>query len=88
MEAWIEEGTTNACTEASVVASCDAAPVFQPAEHDLDAAAAPVAPLVVPDRLVARSATRDAGLDALGFQGIPEPIGIITAVAEQPLRLV
>jgi len=25
--------------------------------------------------------------DAFGLQGIPEPVGVVTAVAEQPLRL-
>jgi len=67
------------------LASGDAAPILQTAERDLDAAAAPVAALVVSDRLVARSAAQDAGLDALGFQGVPEPIGVITTVAKQPL---
>jgi hypothetical protein len=65
----------------------DAAPVLQAAEHDLDATASPVAPLVVYDRFVARSAARDAGLDAFGFQSVPEPVGVAAAVAEQPLRL-
>src|SRR3546814_589837 len=65
----------------------DAAPVLQAAEHDLDAAAAPVPALVVSDRFVAGFPTWDAGLDALGFQRIPEPVGVIAAVAEQPLRL-
>src|SRR3546814_10406543 len=54
---------------------------------DLDAAAAPVPALVVSDRFVAGFPTWDAGLDALGFQRIPEPVGVIAAVAEQPLRL-
>ena len=39
-------------------------PILQTAEHDLDAAATPVAALVVSDRLVARSAARNAGLDS------------------------
>src|SRR3546814_11553117 len=70
---------------ASVVAGSDAAPVLQAAEHDLDAAAAPVPALVVSDRFVAGFPTWDAGLDALGFQRIPEPVGVIAAGAEQPL---
>ena len=37
----------------AIVAGGDTAPVLEPTEHDLDAAAAPVAALVVPDRLVA-----------------------------------
>lgn len=49
-------------------------------------ATSPIAPLVVSDRLVARSPARDAGLDALGLQGVSEPVGVVAAVAEQPLR--
>ena len=69
----------------AIVAGGDAPPILEAAEHDLDAAAAPVAALVVSDRLVARSAARDAGLDAFGIQGVPEPVCIIAAVTEQPL---
>nr|GFC71591.1 hypothetical protein [Tanacetum cinerariifolium] len=54
---------------AAIVAGGNAPPVFETAKHDLDAAAAPVAALVVSDRLVARSPARDAGLDALGMEG-------------------
>jgi len=54
------------------------------AEDGLDAAATPVAALVVSDWLVARSAARDVGLDAVGFQGILEPIGVIITVAKHP----
>src|SRR3546814_7818917 len=54
---------------------------------DLDAAAAPVPALGGSDRFVAGVPTWDAELDALGFQRIPEPVGVIAAVAEQPLRL-
>ncbi len=61
--------------------------VFEATKHDLDAAAAPIAALVVSDRLVARSATRDAGLDTLGLERVPEPVGVVAAVTEQPLRL-
>ena len=72
---------------AAIVAGCDATPVLETSDHDLDAAATPVPALVVPDRLVAGPATRDAGLDAFGLEGIPEPVGVIASVAEQPLRL-
>jgi len=44
----------------------------------------PVAALVVSDWLVARPAARNAGLDALGFQGVPELIGVIITVAKHP----
>ena len=71
------------CT--SVVSGGDAAPVFQAAEHHLDAAASLVAALVVSDWLIARFSTWDTGLDAFGIQGVPEPVCIIAAVTEQPL---
>jgi len=71
---------------APVIAGGDASPVFEAAEHDLHAAAASVSALVVPDRLVAGPPTWDAGLDAFGLQSVPEPVGIIAAVTEQPLR--
>jgi len=41
---------------------------------------------VVSDRLVAGSTARDAGLNALGMESVPEPVGVIAAVAQQPLR--
>lgn len=44
-----------------MVAGGDAAPVLAAAEHDLDAAAAPVAALVVSDLLVEGWAAWDAG---------------------------
>src|SRR3546814_2869080 len=83
----ISDWSSDVCSSDLVVAGSDAAPVLQAAEHDLDAAAAPVPALVVSDRFVAGFPTWDAGLDALGFQRIPEPVGVIAAVAEQPLRL-
>lgn len=39
------------------------------------------------DRLDPGFPTRDAGRDALGLQGISEPICVIAPVAEPPLRL-
>jgi hypothetical protein len=56
------------------------------AEHDFDAASTPVTALVVSDRLAARSSARDAWLDAFGLESVPEPIGVVAAVTEQPLR--
>jgi len=70
-----------------IVAGRNAAPVLQPSEHDLDTATAPVAAFVVSDGLEPRPPTWDAWLDALGLRGIPEPVGVVTAVAEQPSRL-
>lgn len=47
----------------------------------------PVAAFVVFYGLVARFPAGDAGLDALFLQRVFEPVGIITPVGEQPLRL-
>lgn len=59
---------------------------LQAADHDLDATAAPATALVVSNRLVARPATRHAGLYAPGLENFPEPIGVPAAVTEQPMR--
>ena len=66
----------------AIVAGGDAPPILEAAEHDLDAAAVPVAALVIPDRLVAGSPTRDAWLDALCLESVPEPVGVIAAIAK------
>lgn len=47
---------------------------------------APVGPLVVIDEAEPGFPTWDARLDAVGLQGISEPVGVVTALAEQPLR--
>ena len=60
--------------------------MIQAAEHDLDAAAAFVAALVVFDGLVPYFPARDAGRDPLFLQGVAEPVGIITSVGQHPLR--
>ena len=72
---------------APVVARCDASPVFQAPEHDLDPVSPFVAALVVLDGFVTGAPAGDAGLDALVSQGLPEPVRVIAAIAEQPLRL-
>jgi hypothetical protein len=72
---------------APVVSRCDASPVLQPAEHDLDPVASFIAALVVLDGLVARLPSADAGLYPLVFQRISEPVGIMAPVGQQPLRL-
>jgi len=68
----------------SVVAGSDAAPVLEPAEHDLDAVAPFVAALVVVDGLAARLPAWDAGLYPLVFQRFPEPVGIVAPICDQP----
>jgi hypothetical protein len=62
-----------------IVAGRDTAPVLQPSEHKLDTATAPVAACVVFAGLEPRPPTWDAWLDALGLQGISEPVGVVTA---------
>ncbi len=61
-------------------------PILQASEHDLDPVAAFVAALVVLDGFAAQLPARDAGPYPLAFQRIPEPVGIITPVGQQPLR--
>ncbi len=68
------------------MAGSDMVPAFHAAEHHFDAAAAPIAVLVLSDPLVARSPAWDAGLDALGMELVPEPVGVVVGVAEQRWR--
>lgn len=63
------------------------APVFQVAEHDLDAVTPFVPSLVVFDGQGTAFAARNAGFDALLLQGISEPVSVIAAVGEHPLGL-
>jgi hypothetical protein len=72
---------------ASVVACSDPPPVLEPSEHDLDPVASFVAALVMLDGVAARLPAGNAGPYPLVFQRFPEPISVITAVGEQPLRL-
>ena len=70
-------GTCRAC--------CDAPPVFETTGHDLDLVAAFVSALVVFDGLVPGLSTQDARGNPLFVKGIAEPVGIVTAVAQQPV---
>lgn len=72
---------------ATIVSSCDAPPVLQAAEHDLDAVAALVAPLVVFDRLLAVLPAGNAYPYPLVFQRFSEPFGIIPSVRKHPASL-
>ena len=40
---------------------------------------------VIPDELVTESAAWNTGLDVFGLEGVPEPVGVVAAVAEQAL---
>jgi hypothetical protein len=70
---------------ASIIARCDAPPVFEPAKHDFY-----FVPLLVEGfaKISGRAAAltwRDAGLDALGVQGLTKFIAVIAFVADQRL---
>ena len=70
---------------ASVVAGMDTAPVFQLTEHVLDFMAMVVERAILEDRHFAVRLRRNAGCNAAFGQGVAEPSGIVTSVAEQRL---
>lgn len=72
---------------ASVVSCCDSAPVFEFCEHVLDSVTLFVEALIVGDFGLSVFLGRDAGGDAFGPQGVPEPVGVIPAICEQDLCL-
>lgn len=72
---------------ASVVACCDATPVFDPAEQVLDLVALAVELLVVVILDLAIGLGRDAGGDALAVQRGAKPVTVIILVAKQDLGL-
>ena len=73
-------GEEDCCTP--VLPDGDVTPVLEAFERDRNVASAPVSALVVFDGLKPRFSTSNAGPDALRLQGIPEPVGIIAAIAE------
>ena len=64
---------------------CDAPPVLEATEHDLDAVAAFIPALVVFNGFVAGFSARNAGANPLFLQRIAEPVGVIAPIAQQPL---
>jgi hypothetical protein len=66
---------------APVVTGCDAAPVLQSTEHDLDPVATPIPSFVVADCLSARLPTGYAGAYPLVFQRVTEPVGVMAPVS-------
>jgi hypothetical protein len=68
---------------AAVVASVDAAPVLEPAEHVLDLVTSAVDDGVVPDGHLAVGLGRDTGGDIAIGQSITEPVGVVAFVTEQ-----
>ncbi len=70
---------------ASVISRCDAAPVFEFAEHVLDFVSLLVESFVVFDLYLPVLFGRNAGFDAFVFQSFPEPIGIVAAIRQKML---
>lgn len=70
-----------------IVTCCDASPIFQPAEHDLDTISAHVTALVVLDGYVALLPTRDAGAYPFVFQRFSEPVSVIATITKQPVAV-
>lgn len=70
-----------------LVAGRDSSLAPEAAEHGLDAAAVLIPMRVIPHRLVPRTPIQDAALNAPGLDGVPETVGVVAAIAEQPLRL-
>jgi hypothetical protein len=68
---------------ASVVSGMDASPVLDAAEHVFDFVSLPVEELVVFDGLFSVRLWGNAGLDTLDGEGVAEPVGVVTFVAEQ-----
>ncbi len=67
-----------------VVSGCYALPVLEPAEHALDDIASAVRGSVEGINDVSRCPARDNGLDALPTEEVPQPIGVISLVCDQP----
>jgi hypothetical protein len=67
---------------AAVVAGMDAPPVLEASEHVLDLVALAIEGFVVGDRDLAVGFGWDARGDALGDQGLTEPVGVVTPIAE------
>lgn len=61
--------------------------VLEPAEHDLDAVAAFVSPLVVFDYCLALPSTWAASAYFFVFKWLYKPIGVVSAIPEQPINL-
>ena len=67
------------------MAGCDAPPVLEPAEHDLDPVVAFIPALIVFDRGLALLSVGDAGAYPFVFLRFSEPVGVIAAISEQPV---
>ena len=72
---------------AAIVAGGNTTPILQATKHDLDPVAALVPALIVFDRFGSGFAPRDAWRDAPFLESSPEPVGVISSVAQKPLRV-
>ncbi len=72
---------------ASVVTDVDAPPVLESAEHVFDLVALAIERIVVLDWDLAVELGGYAGGNAPGGDGLAEPVGVVTSVAEQGFGL-
>jgi len=77
-------GTAEEVSGEFVVASGDAAPVFDAAPHALDPVAGPIGAAIVRDWLGAGCGRGDHSFGALGSQPMAQMVGIIAAVGDEP----
>ncbi len=68
---------------ASIISRSDASPILDSAEHVFDVVTLLVERFVVVGRMLSLFAWRDAWSNTPVFQGIAEPVGIVTAIGKQ-----
>jgi len=68
---------------ATIIPSCDTSPILSPADHILHFMACFIEFFSVPGRSFAVFSWRNAGLNALGLEGLTELITVIAFVADQ-----
>lgn len=71
----------------AVISCCDAAPIFEAAEHPLDEVTLFVEVDVVLDWLLAVFAAGDAGFDLSIGQCLAKPVAVIASVGDQCVRV-
>lgn len=68
---------------ASIISSCNAPPVLDPAEHVFDMVPLLIERFVIVCRLLSLFARRDAGGSPFFLQSVAEPVGIVTTIGKQ-----